>query len=180
MLFEARGVLSKHYLEKERESIIRFVSSHDAEEAFKQCREIFERVHIANRARIAHGGLNESDTESELIDKLLPVLGFHFLHRTRQDAGGVPDYILFADEKSKDEALPLDDKERYRLAIGILEAKSFNKNLGSISKKDTPGLSYAKQVRLYLSDAQDSSGNPFFEWAVLTNGQDWRLYNRRA
>ena len=179
-LFDARGLFSKQYLEKQRESIVRVIPNNATEEAFWLCRDIYDRAHKANRARIAHGGLSESDTEGELIDKILPILGFPFLHRTRQDAGGVPDYVLFPNEKTKNDSLPLEDRERYRNAIGILEAKSFNKNLGHISKKETPGTSYSKQVRLYLSDAQDSQGNPYFEWGVLTNGHEWRLYSRRA
>ncbi|MFH0765519.1 MAG: Eco57I restriction-modification methylase domain-containing protein, partial [Calditrichota bacterium] len=170
-LFEDRGLFSKHFIEQKRSELISVLSADAVKEAFDQCRQIYERVFKANQARIAHGGLNESDTESELLDPILPLLGFAFLHRTRQDAGLVPDYILYPDENAKTEALNLSDNERYRRAIGILEAKSFNKNLGSISKRETPGYSYTKQMRLYLDQ-----GRMDFKWGILTNGQEWRLY----
>ncbi|MBM3327513.1 MAG: hypothetical protein FJY65_11175, partial [Calditrichaeota bacterium] len=174
-LFEAKGLFSKYFIEQKRAELIYSVSHGVAQIVWEQCRQIYERAYLANRARLAHGGLNESDTESELIDPILSALGFAFLHRTRQDTGLVPDYILYPDESTKDEALNLADDERYRRAIGILEAKSFNKNLGSLSKKETPGLSYQKQVRLYLDQ-----GRNYFHWGILTNGQEWRLYCSQA
>jgi len=71
--------------------------------------------------------LSESDTETELIDKILHLLGFHFLKRSRQ-ATGVPDYALFVDDTLKEKALPLPEKGRMlarmqKMAAPLLKAR---------------------------------------------------------
>src|SRR4030043_208451 len=82
------------------------------------------------------------------------------------------------DENTKENVFSSELTEQYRVAICLLEAKKVNHPLDTVSKRETPGRFPHQQVRDYLSDATDQSGNPFFKWAILTNGGIWRLYNR--
>ena len=43
-------------------------------------------------------------------------------------------------------------------------------------KKETPGWFPSQQIQDYLRHAKDKSGSRLFDWAVLTNGNSWRLY----
>jgi hypothetical protein len=125
----------------------------------------------------------ESVTRQEFLDKVLPKLGFAFLSnigmpvsQRRQE----PDYLLFADEKTKEEVFNADRVTQYQGAIGLMEAKMAGHPLDTTSKKDTPGRFPHQQVRDYLYAASDETGQPFFRWAILTNGGVWRLYCRDA
>ncbi len=70
---------------------------------------------------------------------------------------------------------------RYSTAISLCEAKRYGHNLGGVSQKETPGRFPHQQINEYLRDAIDTSLNkPFFNWAILTNGREWRLYYRFA
>ena len=74
-----------------------------------------------------------------------------------------------------------DPKQRYPEAITCLEAKKYKHNLGEVSKQETRGRFPHNQIRDYLQDAYDESARrPFFKWAILTNGKEWRLYHRDA
>jgi hypothetical protein len=48
------------------------------------------------------------------------------------------------------------------------------------SKRETPGWFPSEQVQDYLRYATDSTGRRFFDWAILTNGNLWRLYSEHA
>lgn len=175
---EFKGIFSRHYLKAELPGSDYLPKDKDILSIFEQCRTHFLRVQKVQRALNAKkSGLNESDTETELIDKILPLLGFHFLKRSRQ-ATGVPDYVLFADEALKEKALPLPEKDRYQSAVSLLEAKAFHINLNRISKEDTPGVSYHRQIHVYLQDAKSQTERQFFNWGILTNGAKWRLYSQ--
>jgi type I restriction-modification system DNA methylase subunit len=178
--FETRGIFSRHYLKTELPKAPYWPKDKGILTVLEQCRALYLRVQKAQGALNAKGkGLNESDTETELLDKILPLLGFHSLKRSRQ-ATGVPDYVLFADEALKEKALPLPEKERYQFACALLEAKAFNLNLNRISKEDTPGQSYHKQVHTYLQDAKSDKREQLFNWGIVTNGVKWRLYSQES
>ncbi len=175
---EFKGIFSGHYLKTELSKAAYWPKDKDIHDIFEQCRTHFLRVQKVQHALNARrSGLNESDTETELVDKILPLLGFQFLKRSRQ-ATGVPDYVLYADESLKEKALPFPEKERYQFADALLEAKAFHINLNRISKEDTPGISYHKQIHVYLQDAKSSSEQQYFNWGILTNGKKWRLYSQ--
>jgi len=175
-----KGIFSRHYIKMELPKAPYWTKDGDILGVFEQCRAHFLRVQKAQNALNAkRSGLNESDTETELIDKILPLLGFQFLKRSRQEVG-VPDYVLFVDDTIKEKALPLPEKERYQFADALLEAKAFHLNLNRISKKDTPGISYHKQIHGYLQDAKSQTEQQYFNWGILTNGAKWRLYSQEV
>ena len=124
---------------------------------------------------------DEEITKREFLEKIFEKLGFTFLPFRKLPASErrqVPDYLFFQDEDTKENVFNSELTEQYRVAICLLEAKKVNHPLDTVSKRETPGRFPHQQVRDYLSSATDQSGNPFFRWAILTNGGLWRLYNR--
>ena len=84
-------------------------------------RNIFKGLNAAST-------LNEAQTETEVINKVLAALGWgddtlpqvNLSGKRRED---VPDMLLFANSAAKTTALPLKDDQRYRHGLAILEAK---------------------------------------------------------
>ncbi|MBM3327993.1 MAG: hypothetical protein FJY67_00780 [Calditrichaeota bacterium] len=118
--------------------------------------------------------MSESQTETDLFDKILPLLGFAF-HRRSFQLVGFPDYILYDGEEAKTQSGQLPDEQRYQLGIGLLEAKMFDLPLDRKSRRETPGLPYYRQIRNYLTDRPGSPIN----WGILSNGNEWRLYHSK-
>lgn len=124
---------------------------------------------------------NEETTRREFIDRVLEKLRFSF--RSSLDlpiavARRTPDYLLFANEKIKDKVFNSELNVQYASAIGLLEAKKAFLPLDAISGTE-PRFPH-QQIREYLDSAADRSGHGYFRWAILTNGNEWRLYCRDA
>lgn len=131
-----------------------------------------------------HAGstINEAQTESEVIAKVLDALGWQGNHlpqvnmssKGRED---VPDFLLFADAVKKAAAVAEGkDERRYRHGIAVLEAKRWLRPLdrGDLSEVGDPDAPSTQMLR-YLSRAEVVSDRAV-KWGVLTNGNVWRLY----
>ncbi len=94
--------------------------------------------------------------------------------------GKRPDYCLLSTEEARQSAAQADDVEMFRLSSTVLEAKKALHNLDDASKTETPGWFPSQQIQDYLSSARDASGNRYFDWAILSNGNEWRLYSEHA
>lgn len=175
--YETRGIFSDHYLRKWLRKSDLWPKDKTVEELFVKCEEI-----LSKRGQALARWKNESQTRLELIDKVLDALNIHFIPENPSPgvAKTTPDYLLFASEEDKDLALSKDPKERYGYAFGLLEAKKYGHPLGAVSKTETPGRFPHNQIRDYLQDSCGSDGKPYFNWAILTNGEKWRLYNRNT
>ncbi len=146
----------------------------DFEDYAKALRDIFAGLNAAST-------LNEAQTESEVIQKVLAVLGWadstlpqvNLSGKRRED---VPDMLLFADSKAKAGALPLKDDQRYRHGLAILEAKRWSRPLdrGDASEPSNPDAPSSQMLR-YLSRT-DVVSDRAIKWGILTNGAVWRLY----
>ncbi len=62
------------------------------------------------------------------------------------------------------------------MPLPVLEAKKVNHSLDEVSDNETPGWFPSQQVQDYLHKAKDKTGQRYFNWAILTNGNEWRLY----
>jgi very-short-patch-repair endonuclease/type I restriction-modification system DNA methylase subunit len=125
---------------------------------------------------------NEAQTEDEFIKPLLAVLGWSFIPQAKNTKNGRvnrPDYALFADDETKNDAYPHQghDDAFYGRALAIAEAKYWGRPL---SQKDGAGRDTWKtgsnpshQMVSYLVGTRCS-------WGILTNGRVWRLYSREA
>jgi len=176
-LWETNGIFSDHYLRTRLKDSVLWPKEESIIEVWLFCKELWENKYVG----LAKG--NEQLTCQELIEPVLKKLGYSFLPKTRLPVGKrqqEPDYILFADEKIKDAIFELERMAQYEAAISLIEVKKVNHPLDAVSKKETPGRFPHQQVRDYLQYATDNAGKPFFNWAILTNGNQWRLYCRNA
>ena len=176
--WETRGIFSEHYLRSRLTQSPLWPKDDYAKPIYDFVSELWKKRYI---------GLvkaNEEVTRQEFLDKVLEKLGFAFfpnldLPQTRRRQ--VPDYLLFEDEETKDRVFDSDDKVKYQNAIALLEAKKVNRNLDEVSNQETPGKFPHQQIQDYLRNAADeTTGYPYFKWAILTNGKVWRLYCRDA
>ena len=129
----------------------------------------------------ANSTLNEAQTESEVIQKVLVALHWgddtlpqvNLSAKRRED---VPDMLLFANSAAKATALPLKDEQRYRHGLAILEAKRWQRPLdrGDATEATDPDAPSSQMLR-YLSRA-DVASDRAVKWGILTNGAVWRLY----
>lgn len=173
--WETNGIFSEHFIRSRLKDFPLWPTDEFVKPLYDYISELWGKKYLG----LAKG--DEEITKRELLEKILEKLGFSFLPLQKlpvSERRQVPDYILFQDENTKEKAFNLDRIDQYRAAICLLEAKKVNHHLDQVSKKETPGRFPHQQVRDYLNDATDQSGNPFFKWAILTNGGVWRLYNR--
>jgi hypothetical protein len=131
-----------------------------------------------------HAGsfINEAQTESEVVCKVLDALGWQdsYLPQVNMSSKGrddVPDFLLFAKAEKKSTALAQPkDERRYPHGIAVLEAKRWLRPLdrGDLSEVGDPDAPSSQMLR-YLSRAEVVSDRAI-KWGMLTNGNVWRLY----
>lgn len=126
----------------------------------------------------------EAYTRTAFLDPLLKDLGWQFIPEAELPKGVTrkrPDYCLFTTVEARQQAAEQNETvEVFRFADTALEAKKWQHPLDEVSKSETPGLFPSQQVQDYLRHAKDKTGARFFNWAILTNGNLWRLYCEQA
>jgi hypothetical protein len=167
-LWQTEGLFSEHYLKARLRHNDWWPGDAEAQPVFRFCKELYEKRAFALRRYD-----NEMGVRQEFIDKILERLGFAWsdnlrLPETRQDLE--PDYILYPDPETKEGVLNRSVAERYRAAVGILEAKRFGHPLSQISRHQRRYPH--QQIRDYLQESDS------IVWGILTNGAVWRLYCR--
>ncbi len=172
--WETKGIFSEHYIRTRLQGSKLWPQEEKVKSLWELSSNLWNKLHIA----LGRG--NEELTKREFLEPILNKLGFACLPESGLPSGGTPDYLLFADEATKESVLAEDKATRCSAAISLLEAKKVNHPLDAASKQETPGRFPHRQVRDYLQDAVDDSGKPYFRWAILTNGNLWRLYCRDA
>lgn len=173
--WKTNGIFSEHFIRSRLKDVPQWPTDEFARPIYKYISELWSKKHITL------GKGNEELTKREFLEKVFEKIGYAFLSCRKlplADKRREPDYLLFQDENTKEQAFDYELIDQYKMAISLLEAKKVNHPLDRVSKRETPGRFPHQQVRDYLSDATDQSGIPFFKWAILTNGGVWRLYNR--
>ncbi|MEO8425547.1 MAG: Eco57I restriction-modification methylase domain-containing protein [Verrucomicrobiota bacterium] len=125
----------------------------------------------------------EAYTRTAFLDPLLVDLGWQFIPEAELPKGPTrkrPDYCLFPTPEFRQAATQSDTVDVFRFADTALEAKKWQHPLDEVSDKETPGWFPSQQIQDYLRHAKDKTGSRFFDWAVLTNGNSWRLYCDQA
>lgn len=176
--WDIRGLFSEHYLKKQLPGSAEWPTDQAVEIAYQKVRDIVSR----NKERLSRFA-NEDQARHTLIDPVLTLLGFHYIPESNLPGSKktTPDYLLFADEASKESALDMHSQNRYAFSVTLAEAKRYRHPLGGVSKEETPGRFPHQQITDYLREAVDQgSRKPYFNWAILTNGQEWRLYYRNV
>ena len=149
--------------------------------------EFISRLKAYYAPYTATSSLNESQTEDELIEPVIDLLGWknawtsqvNLSHTGRED---VPDFLLFVDSTAKERAMAeKTDDNRARHGIALLEAKRWLRQLdrteegGSGNRKRRDFGAPSSQMLRYLSRA-DVMSDRAVKWGMLTNGAVWRLY----
>lgn len=118
---------------------------------------------------------SEAETERELIEPTLALLGWHTL--PQQEAGkgrkDIPDALLFLGEDTKNRAKRhRQQADRYKHGVVVAEYEARETPLDRASgSKETP----SSQIIRYLGRASDVSGG-IVRWGLLSNGRLWRIY----
>lgn len=122
---------------------------------------------------------NEAYTRTRFLDPTIRDLGWYFIPEKSLPEGKTrkkPDYCFFGDEETEQSAVTGDATAIFRASLTALEAKKAQHPLDEVSKSETPGWFPSQQIQDYLRWATDNTGQRFFRWGILTNGNEWRLY----
>ncbi len=124
--------------------------------------------------------LNESQTERELIQPLLELLGHVFeVQPALQTSLGTkrPDYAFFESTDAHDTSKPhINTNEFFKTAFAIGDAKAWSRNLDR--KAQGRGDPFTNQNPSYQIDFYLRFADK--DWGILTNGRQWRLYQRQT
>jgi hypothetical protein len=128
------------------------------------------------------GSPNEATTERDLIFRVLEALGWeHILVQqstSTKRRTDIPDALLFADAEAKARAnAERIEAARCRHGLAVIENKAWGIPLDRAAKSGESVPS--TQILRYLSLAEVQSDQRI-QWAILTNGQVWRLYYQKA
>ena len=124
--------------------------------------------------------LNEPQTEREFIQPLLEQLGHVFeVQPALQTSLGTkrPDYGFFESTDAHNTAKPHINTNRFfKTALAVGDAKAWSRNLdrkvqGTSDPFNNQNPNY--QIDFYLRGADKN-------WGILTNGRQWRLYQRQT
>ncbi|WP_442904969.1 Eco57I restriction-modification methylase domain-containing protein [Haladaptatus sp. CMSO5] len=111
---------------------------------------------------------NEAQLERNFIRPIFKILGISYeIEETVLRNSRRPDYGFFPSAEAADAAFDRDDF--YEEAVAVADAKRWGRKLDTRGeeKRDFENPSY--QIHAYLQETP-------VQWAVLTNGEEWRLY----
>jgi hypothetical protein len=177
---ETRGVFSAGYLARHLPSAPEFATERDVTQPFREIAEIWQ----ARVTALSRPSSNEAFTCSEFLEPILDRLGWLRIPQRSMPGGfatrKVPDYCLLISSEDFTQASEADATTLFRLSSTVLEAKRYLHPLDRVSQRETPGWFPSQQIQDYLNHAKDAGGRRFFDWAILTNGSEWRLYTERS
>jgi hypothetical protein len=176
---ECRGLFSSSYLRNHLVKADFFPKPEAATELYESLKNLWTNKYESLWRQ------GERYTCSAFLEPVLKNLGWEFLPEKALPQGQFtkkrPDFCLYSAAEAFQKASVSDDPSLvYGFAATVLEAKKVNHPLDRVSRKDTPGWFPSQQIQDYLRNAKDALGKRYFNWAILTNGQEWRLYCEQA
>jgi type I restriction-modification system DNA methylase subunit len=173
-----RGLFSANYLQQHLAKAESFPAAAEVRSLYEVAKSRWEQnVHGLRKQKEAY-------TRSVFLDPMLADLGWQFIPEADLPKGPKterPDYCLFPNAEARQQAAAqLQTADIFRFADTVLEAKKWQHPLDEVSKTETPGWFPSQQIQSYLRHAKDATGKRFFNWAILTNGNRWRLYCEQA
>jgi type I restriction-modification system DNA methylase subunit len=171
--WECKGIFSPSYV---RTHLSQYTPN---TQEVSQLYQEFRALWVRNLSGLRQQG--EAYTRSRFLDPILRRLGWYFIPERSLPKGRTkkrPDYCLFRDEETEQDAASGENaQEVFASSSSVLEAKRAEKSLDEIVQdRETPGWFPSQQIQDYLHYATDFVGTRFFQWAVLANGNEWRLY----
>ena len=181
LVWNNQNLFSNNYLEH------RLLSTSFLRDKEGGVREIFEAVKNAYERSMALnlGPGEEASLEDKFIRPLLKILGYEWDVQPTTERGTKkkrPDYALFKDKITHENARKEKDNLRrfFSYPLTILEAKYWGRRLNDADPKDTlDSRDPTAQTVKYLDDVYHASESRI-QWAILTNGKQWRLFYYRA
>lgn len=169
-----KPLFSQYYLEHRIQECPEWQS--DVAEGFGRLQTLYREK------RLILSSLNEAQTESELIQPILDVLGFQYIVQTTTRSRGRaerPDYAVFLTNRQKTDAYQHlnDETAFYSRVSAIAEAKYWERPLSKVSANDKRDLFKNENPSFQITNYLTGTG---VDWGILTNGRDWRLYYRQA
>ncbi len=161
-----RDLFSNYYLENllPESETWKSVDEDKIKKAFENIKEIFEehKEYVET--------YQEDYLQNRFIDPIFEELGFEYgTEESVKKRQRTPDYGLFEnDEALKNAYERKEDEDFYKNALTIGEAKRWGRDLdkrGGVRDFTNP----SHQVYVYLQETP-------VDWAILTNGEKWRLY----
>ncbi len=169
-----RGIFSFNYLQQHSAKSEGFPTPGDAQPVYERLKKRWLEDYVGLSRR------KEAYTRTQFLDPLLNEIGWAFIPEQDLPSKAVtrkrPDYCLFLNGEARQRAAKESDTaDVFREAATVLEAKKVQHSLDEISEEETPGWFPSQQVQNYLHNAKDKTGQRYFNWAILTNGNEWRL-----
>ncbi|MFA6612839.1 MAG: hypothetical protein WCS64_04595, partial [Dehalococcoidales bacterium] len=173
--FQNRGLFSDHFLQERLHEWKEWGVNNELEDFRSKLLTLYE----AKKQILP--GLNEAQTEEEFIKPVLDLLGYEnsYVVQTPTKIGqqtNRPDYALFPDAATKNEAYAKIKINDYIQCIGIADAKYWGRelDLAKTSERDTfTNQNPSFQIAGYLTGTKQN-------WGILTNGRLWRLYSTKS
>ncbi|MCZ6677710.1 MAG: N-6 DNA methylase [Candidatus Poribacteria bacterium] len=171
---ENRSLFSDYYLGSLITEHPQWGDTPDIESIYAEMNALYEAI------RLNAEKLNEAQTEEDFIKPALELLGHAFeVQPSLQTSQGTkrPDYAFFASEAALNDAQPhVNTNALFKTAIAVGDAKVWSRDLdrkmtGRGNPFDNSNPSY--QIDFYLRQTDKT-------WGILTNGRQWRLYNRQT
>ncbi|MGB9955091.1 Eco57I restriction-modification methylase domain-containing protein (plasmid) [Haloferax prahovense] len=165
-----RDLFSNYYLDEHLPETEEWdeVSDEELQEAYDDIMDLWEREKSTAPKR------NESQLEEKFIRPMFRKLGIPFeVEESTSRTQRRPDYGFFETEDAAREAFHRRDEgnDFYRNAVAVADAKRWGRPLDTRGsgehERDFENPSY--QIHVYLQETPA-------RWAVLTDGQKWRLY----
>ena len=159
-----RDLFSNHYLDdhlRETEPWSE-VSEADVEAAYEEITSLWAE----KRGRV--DDYNEAQLEKNFIRPVFDILGIPFeIEETVMRNARRPDYGFFPSTEAADAAF--DREDFYAEATAVADAKRWGRKLDTRGKEKRDFENPSYQIHRYLQETPA-------QWAVLTNGELWRLY----
>ncbi len=175
-----RGLFTESYLRRQLLNSPHLPSSEAAKPVYERLRELWNQNAVALKKR------KEAFTRSQFLDVVLQELGWFFIPEETLPAKTAtlrkrPDYCLFTNREAQQSAAASESAEGvFSLAATVLEAKKAGHPLDQVSTTETPGWFPSQQAMHYLQNAKGAQGKRFFNWVILTNAEQWRLYGEHT
>ncbi len=174
LYFNNNGLFSENYLrfrlpEEKHDSFILEHWETEPLPAFSECYEWM--LSTWSEMKDILKDQNEAQLEDKWIRPILKRLGWTYEVQDRLQKRGktqIPDYSLFADDKSYIKAKSATtDAAYFKHALAVADAKAMGINLDGIGRTNN-NPSY--QIIRYMEDTGQT-------WGILTDGEYWRLYS---
>jgi type I restriction-modification system DNA methylase subunit len=177
LYFNNSGLFSENYLQHRlpNEKNDPYILEHWETEPLPEFSECYEwMLSTWEEYKDVFKNLDEAQLEDKWIRPILQRLGWKYEVQDRLQKRGktqIPDYSLFADEKSYlNSKKAKSDDAYFQQVLSVADAKAMGINLDG---KGRTNANPSYQIIRYMEDTGKT-------WGILTDGEYWRIYSLRS